>query len=183
MKCCPLKRQSIYCGTACPLVFCSGNLMSLESHLCSQQKWLLCSLRDWQDSLFLCTSEKRKSVSSDKRFLMGAQFASKPRGVAVAKTRLKHVSTLNVKEFFLVCNHSRFFPWNIRGLFNLKGKATIWGLISPKESSVAVDDLDSLGKVSALPITKCIKRQCPPSSSAVFLESANSCSHLLSIFF
>lgn len=56
---------------------------------------------------------------------MGAQFASKPRGVAVAKTRLKHVSTLNVKEFFLVCNHSRFFPWNIRGLFNLKGKATI----------------------------------------------------------
>lgn len=45
-----------------------------------------------------------------------------------------------------------------------------------------MDDLDSLGKVSALPITKCIKRQCPPSSSAVFLESANSCSHLLSIF-
>lgn len=59
----------------------------------------------------------------------------------------------------------------------------MWGLISPKESSVAVDDLESLGEVSALPITKCIKMQCPASSSAVFLKSVNSCFHLLSISF
>lgn len=52
----------------------------------------------------------------------------------------------------------------------------------PKESSVAVDGLESLEEVSALPITKCIERQCPPSSSAVFLKSVKSCSHLLSIF-
>lgn len=52
----------------------------------------------------------------------------------------------------------------------------------PKESSVAVDGLESLGEVFALPITKCIKRQCPPSSYAVFLKSVNSCSHLLTFF-
>lgn len=74
---------------------------------------------------------EKKSVSSDERFLVGAQFASKPRGVAVAETRdsrtRTQVSTLNIKKlvFFLVCNHSRVFPWNIWGLFNLKGKATM----------------------------------------------------------
>lgn len=31
----------------------------------------------------------------------------------------------------------------------------------PKESSVAVDGLESLGEVSALPITKCIKKAMP----------------------
>lgn len=42
-----------------------------------------------------------------------------------------------------------------------------------------MDELESLGKVSALPVTKRIKRQCPPSDSAVFLDPINSCYQLL----
>lgn len=72
--------------------------------------------------------------------------------------RLRSVSTLNIKELmsFLIIVFGRFmfFQWNIWGLFDLKGKATIWGLIPPKESSVAVDELESLGKVSTLPVSK-----------------------------
>lgn len=117
---------------------------------------------------------KKKSVSSDERFLVGSQCASKPRDVAVPETRnsgvfLPWILKSLCSSLFVIIQG--FFPWNIWGLFNLNGKATIWGLISPKESSVAVDGLENLGEVFALPITKCIKRQCPPSTSAVFLKS------------
>lgn len=46
-----------------------------------------------------------------------------------------------------------------------------------------MNELESLGKVSAiLPVTKCKKRQCPPSGSAVFLDPINSCYQLLNFF-
>lgn len=93
--------------------------------------------------------------------------------------RLKSVPVLNIKEIVIIFGRFKFFQWYIWGLFYLKGKATIWGLIPPKESSVAVDELESLGEVSALPITQCIKRQCPPSGSAVFLDPINSYYQLL----